>query len=67
MKAVGNEPACTLRRAGDGRAAPIPGTHKSAPNTPNQLAGHPSEPTPLTQTNETPPLDFGPIGWWIEA
>jgi hypothetical protein len=65
MKAVGNQPACTLRRAGDGRAAPAHARARSHPARANQPAAEPSEPLTPAQLNKNRALDFVPIGWSI--
>jgi hypothetical protein len=62
MKVVGNQPACTLRRAGDGRAAPAH-AHSAPAQPTHQPAGEPGEPITPAQIKKTKPLDFGPIGW----
>jgi hypothetical protein len=62
MKAVGNEPACTLRRAGDGREAPAHVTTHPA-HQDQQPAGEPGEPISPAQLNKAKPVDFVPIGW----
>jgi hypothetical protein len=63
MKAVGNEPACTLRRAGDGREAPAHVTTHPPHTKTKQPAGEPGEPISPAQLNKAKPLDFVPIGW----
>ncbi len=61
MKAVGNEPACTLRRAGDER-----GPDRQRARTDPEiigLAGEPGEPPFPAQIKKTKPVDFIAIGW----